>query len=382
LKGTKQLTFIFLIFIIILSGCNMPGRGLSPSEQTAQINTSVAESVTADAQTQFPNGDQALSTDTPEPGSGETITPSTDTPAPDTATPSDTPIPCNLGRFITDVTIPDGKVFEPGDTFTKTWRLRNVGSCAWTSGYDIVFSGGDAMSAPSSVQITTGTVNPGQNVDVSVDLVAPSSAGTYRGNWQLRDPSDVIFGIQNSNSGFFWVEIEVIVPTDTPEPVTVTLNRHSNSKTTGVSGISSDIWLGIAPNGDPSRAFLDFDLSTLSGLSSSSTIESAELDVSDFTGNSCFEFLHPLKAGQIDFGTTPDYPSDFNQTPTATLFSVSSGAGISSPIDITDILQDFVEDEGAGHFQFRMELEHDDAGAAFACKMTWPDPEMTITYLP
>jgi hypothetical protein len=123
-----------------------------------------------------------------------------------------------MARFVSDVTIPDGTEFEPGDTFVKTWSLRNVGSCAWTSGYDIIFFGGDAMGAPSAVQITTGTINPGQTVEVSVNLTAPGSTGTYRGNWKLRDPSDVIFGIENSSSGQFWVEIEVVLPTSTPTP--------------------------------------------------------------------------------------------------------------------------------------------------------------------
>ena len=238
------------------------------------------------------------------------------------------------------------------------------------------------MSGVSPVQITSGTVNPGQSVDVSVDLTAPVSAGTYRGNWQLRDPSDVIFGIENSSSELFWVEIEVILPTDTPAPVSATLHRSSNSGSMSVGGSDSIIKLGIAPNGDAIRAFLDFDLSTLASLSSSSTIQSATLDVHDFSGNSCFEFLHPLKGGQIGYGTTPDYPGDFNQSYSATLFSVPSGAEIASPINIKTILQNFVTAEGAWHFQIRMELEHDDNGVAYKCLMEWSDPLLNITYLP
>jgi len=195
---------ILVLLLIILSACNMPNGSLSPAEQTAIIERSVAETVAAGPAASL-EADDPIATDTPDTGSGEpaTLTPTPSiTPEADTPTPSNTPIPCNLGRFVKDVNIPDGTTFEPGEVFTKTWRIKNVGSCAWTSGYDIVFSGGDAMNAPSSVQITSGTVNPGQNVDVSVDMTAPASEGTYRGNWQLRDPSDVIFGIENSTSGF------------------------------------------------------------------------------------------------------------------------------------------------------------------------------------
>jgi hypothetical protein len=284
-----------------------------------------------------------------------------------------------LGKFITDITIPDGTIFEPGEVFTKTWRLKNVGSCAWTAGYDIVFSGGDAMNAPSSVQITTDTVSTGQNVDVSVELTAPASEGTYRGNWQLRDPSDVIFGIENSSSGLFWVEIEVIDPAD---PETVTLQRSNRSKTLSIGGMSSDTRLGIAGNGDALRAFVDFDLDPLPGLSTTSTIQVATLDLTDYSGVACFNDLAPLKAGVIDYGTTPNYPGDFTKAYSATLFEVPSGLGISGPVDITAELQDFVDVNGAGHFQFRMELDGDDMGAAFDCLMEWPDPLLNVTYIP
>jgi hypothetical protein len=389
MRRIKPLLMIFLfVMILLLEACNMPREELTPAEQTAIIQTSVAKTIAAESRKVATPTDTPVSegeiTNTPEGEPTATETPEpTDTPEPDTPTPSDTPIPCNLGKFVSDVTVPDGKVFGPGETFTKTWRLKNVGSCAWTSGYDIVFSGGDAMSAPSSVEVTSGTVNPGQNVDVSVDLVSPTSAGTYRGNWQLRDPSDVIFGIENSSSGYFWVEIEVIVPTDTPDLQSATLHKDpARSANISIGGSSGETRLGIAPNGDPIRAFVDFNLGTLSGLTTTSTVDSATLDLSNFTGNSCFEFLHPLKALHVTYGSTPLYPDDFDSAPHATLLSVPSGAEISSPVDITTAVQDYVDSNGAGHFQIRMELEHDDAGPAFACYMKWPDPLLNITYRP
>ncbi|MDH3944690.1 MAG: NBR1-Ig-like domain-containing protein, partial [Anaerolineae bacterium] len=87
--------------------------------------------------------------------------------------------------------------------------LRNSGSCTWNSSYSLVFDSGDAMGGPAAVQLTTGTVAPNQTVDVSVDLTAPSDAGTYRGNWKLRNSSGVVFGLGASNGPFF-VEIDVV----------------------------------------------------------------------------------------------------------------------------------------------------------------------------
>jgi hypothetical protein len=372
----RLLYSLMIGLVLLLSACNMPGRGLSAVEKTALIETSVARTVAAG------EGETLTPSDTPDLSVATTEIPPTWTPAPDTATPSDTPIPCNLGKFVSDVTIPDGSVFEPGEAFTKTWRLKNVGSCAWTSGYDIVFAGGDGMGGPSSVQLTTGTVNPGQNVDVSVHLTAPATAGTFRGNWQLRDPDDVIFGIENSNSGYFWVQIKVVIPTDTPGPVTATLHRSSSSKTISVGGTSSDTRAGIAGNGDPLRAFLDFNLGSLTGLSSSSTIQSATIDLSSLTGYSCFDTLVPLKAGQVSYGTTPVYPDDFNEVPSASLISAPSALGISSPVSITSILQSYVSAHGAGHFQVRVWFDNDDAGSSYSCITEWTDPLLNITYLP
>ena len=195
MKKTFLIAVMVIMVSISLSACNMPGSSISVAEQTAIIERSVAETVAAGTvETIDPGGeDPSVITDTPDPGPSDTPTL---TPEPDIPTPSDTPIPCNLGRFITDITIPDGTVFEPGIVFTKTWRLRNVGSCAWTSGYDIVFSGGDAMDAPGSVQLTSGTVDPGQSVDVSVDFtLSPSSSVLITG--YLADGPPLTFKVED-----------------------------------------------------------------------------------------------------------------------------------------------------------------------------------------
>ena len=92
-----------------------------------------------------------------------------------------------MATFIKDVTVPDDTVFGPGATFKKTWRLKNVGTCPWTSGYDLVFVSGDDMSGAAEKLLTGTTIAPGQTLDVSVDLKAPSAEGVYRGDWRLRD---------------------------------------------------------------------------------------------------------------------------------------------------------------------------------------------------
>jgi peptidoglycan hydrolase-like protein with peptidoglycan-binding domain len=61
------------------------------------------------------------------------------------------------------------------------------------------------MSGAASQQLTNGTVAPGQTIDVSVNLTAPAAAGTYKGNWKLREPGGAVFGL---STGPFWVQIK------------------------------------------------------------------------------------------------------------------------------------------------------------------------------
>jgi hypothetical protein len=87
-------------------------------------------------------------------------------------------------RFVRDVTIPDGTVMEPGQSFTKTWRVENNGVVPWGEGTQLVFARGAEMGAASPVSV--GDAAPGETVDISVDMVAPMEPGEYTGRWHLR----------------------------------------------------------------------------------------------------------------------------------------------------------------------------------------------------
>ncbi len=148
---------------------------------------------------------------------------STETPIPPslnpeaTAPPSLAPVatevtlPCHRATFVRDVTVPDGSEFRPGADFTKTWRLSNSGSCSWTSGYDLVFEAEDRMSGPKS-QPLSGEVKPGETIDVSVDLKAPTEEGDYRGLWKLQSLGGQLFGIGEQGTKPFRVAIQVSLP--------------------------------------------------------------------------------------------------------------------------------------------------------------------------
>jgi hypothetical protein len=108
---------------------------------------------------------------------------------------------CNVMTFVADVTVADGDEVPAGMPFTKTWRLKNDGTCTWDATYSVAYYSGDQMNGPDS-QFLTQEVEPGEEVDISVDLVAPATAGNYSSFWVIRDGTGATF-----NS--FYVEINV-----------------------------------------------------------------------------------------------------------------------------------------------------------------------------
>lgn len=202
----RKTPLLFLAFALFIFACNLPS-GVT-AEPEGGIFTQAALTVTAAAQ-ESPTGSGAeAQTNTPLPT--PTTAPVTQAATQPAAT--NTPV-CNLASFVSDVTIADNANVTVNKAFTKTWRLRNVGTCTWTSGYQLVFDSGDKMSGPDSQQLTNGTVAPGQTIDVSVNLTAPSSPDTYKGNWKLKDPNGVIFGL---STGPFWVQIKAIASPEWP----------------------------------------------------------------------------------------------------------------------------------------------------------------------
>lgn len=131
---------------------------------------------------------------------------------------------CNQAAFVADVTVRDGTTFPPGAPFVKTWRLKNIGTCAWTGSYSLVFTSGSQLGAPASAAMPA-SVAPGQVVDITVDMKAPTAPGSYRGYWMLKNASGVKFGIGTNADKAFWVDIKVASPpappTATPSPTRI-----------------------------------------------------------------------------------------------------------------------------------------------------------------
>ena len=99
----------------------------------------------------------------------------------------------------------------PGSTFTKTWRLRNAGTCTWTTSYRLVFVSGNLMGGRNLTALPS-EVAPGETVDISMTFTAPIFEGEYRSNWQIRNANGEIFGTTAAANRPFWVDIRVRAP--------------------------------------------------------------------------------------------------------------------------------------------------------------------------
>lgn len=118
--------------------------------------------------------------------------------------PTSTQLPCYYALLVGE-NLPDGAAVQGGTAFTKTWTLRNTGSCTWNPNYQLVFSGGDLMNAPSAVRINA-TVAPGGQVTIPVAFRAPSTGGIFNSYWKMRADNGVLFA---------QVYLKINVPTPT-----------------------------------------------------------------------------------------------------------------------------------------------------------------------
>ena len=126
---------------------------------------------------------------------------------------------CDSVEFIADVNVPPGTVMSPGAKFIKTWRLQNVGTCEWSRSYQLVFFSGEQMNVPSPIAFPV-SVEPGETVDISLEMTAPSMAGSYQGYWMFKNANGALFGIGPQANEPFSVDIIVSGTTATPSAST------------------------------------------------------------------------------------------------------------------------------------------------------------------
>jgi len=119
----------------------------------------------------------------------------------------------NRAKFIKDVTIRDNSRIKPDHKFTKTWRLKNTGTCTWTTAYSLVFAGGSQLSAAKKYDLKK-NVAPGKQIDLSIVMTSPRKKGVYTSKWLLQSPSGKKFGV--GRKGKTAIFAKIVVPTNAP----------------------------------------------------------------------------------------------------------------------------------------------------------------------
>jgi len=219
---TQNKIYFFLILTTILMLVTACGANKTP-DAVATFNpmvTAAAQTMEA-LLTQAANQAGGQPTNTQESGGGITLPTLTVAPSqtPVVVTPFPTAVPktptaitrCDWISFVSDVSVLDGTTFSPSTAFVKTWRLKNIGTCTWSTSYSLVFLKGDLMGGPAAVALPS-SVAPGQTVDLSLNLTSPANEKAYRGYWMLRNAAGSMFGFGSGADLAFWADIKVSNP--------------------------------------------------------------------------------------------------------------------------------------------------------------------------
>ncbi len=89
-------------------------------------------------------------------------------------------------------TVADGSVFKPGDQFTQSWVVKNVGTTTWPNTYRVRFYGGERFGVQDFT--LPSTVDPNKSVTLTVNMTAPSAVGQYNSIWVMTNNDGVNFG--------------------------------------------------------------------------------------------------------------------------------------------------------------------------------------------
>jgi hypothetical protein len=217
----KKSLILLSILTVFMSACG------SAAQEQANISTAVAQTVQAqNSLTKIAGTSVATSTTTPEPNFDTTRTPQALSTAGTTNTPLSGSVElCTASAAFVGETIPDGTILEPGATFTKVWSIQNDGTCAWDSTWQLIFQSGEIMGGSAAYNLPQ-PAQSGQTVDVPIILKAPQLGGTYTGQWMLKSPWGMTFGVGLSSVP---LSVSIVVGSATPQ----------NNRTETVFGVTA-----------------------------------------------------------------------------------------------------------------------------------------------
>jgi len=114
----------------------------------------------------------------------------------------------DYASFLSDVTYPDNTEIEAGEVFTKTWEIKNNGTCTWGEGYEMIFVSGPFPGA-LPLDDPFPEVLPTGSVELSVVITAPLTADIHKGAWIIQRPEGDNVQIQEGDVFDLWAIVIV-----------------------------------------------------------------------------------------------------------------------------------------------------------------------------
>ncbi|PKO07907.1 MAG: hypothetical protein CVU40_18140 [Chloroflexi bacterium HGW-Chloroflexi-2] len=133
---------------------------------------------------------------------------------------------------------PDNSILKPGQAFTKTWQIKNIGASNWTTNYHLVLIAspeGNSLGAVSQISFPQ-QISPGETMLISVPLVAPQKEGAYSVYWSIVNEAGETVEV---NGGNLWIKIKVSNSGQTSSPVSGS-KTSTNGVTFTITNFTSD----------------------------------------------------------------------------------------------------------------------------------------------
>jgi hypothetical protein len=189
-----DILIMLVITLGIITACSQSSSVSDIQNSSGDTSTDTSAIITI---TSVPDTPSATATQipspSPTPSPTEDVLPSATPTIQDSATLTQ-PICTNIAEFEKHLSLSDGSVLKSNNLYAKVWRVKNIGTCTWTTDYKLVFINGDENLNQTDIHLPK-EVPPGETVELKINFATPEEGKTYISNWMLASETGMIFGV-------------------------------------------------------------------------------------------------------------------------------------------------------------------------------------------
>lgn len=111
--------------------------------------------------------------------------------------------------LVSDTTVGQIDPTTPNTAFLKKWKIKNCGMDRWPPGCSLRYCSGEKLS--SLEWRTVDALSPGEEKEITIEMVSPSLPGSYSSVWRMSTPTGVYFG-ETIQMGIVVVACQVLSP--------------------------------------------------------------------------------------------------------------------------------------------------------------------------